>query len=176
MLSLLDLKTNTICVSKNNTGNLLIVDVSSNIQLEHKELVYKWKEFIFDKQNIIHKKDTQHLFIVYSYHMLSNTLNKGFIKRFPFIISIRSSSSFLYVREYIRKRIKVLSKDKELIILQKDVQDDLSGLLKYKKHNIFIFYKEDSFIHLKQNPLSLTLAISYSYLNKSNNFITLINN
>jgi hypothetical protein len=108
--------------------------------------------------------------------MLSNTLNKGFIKRFPFIINIKSTSSFSYVREYIRKRIKVLSKDKELIILQKDVQDDLSGLLQYKKHNIFIFYKEDSFIRFKHNPLSLTLAISYSYLNKSNNFITLINN
>lgn len=176
MLSLPDFKTDTIYVSKNNNGNILIVKVTSNIQPEHKELVSKWKTFIFDKDNVSYVKDTQHIFIVYTYHMLSNKLNKGFDKRFPFIINVESTSSSVYLRDYLRKHIRVLSKDKELIILQKDVSEDLSGLINYKEHNVNIINKDSSINNIKYDPLSLVLATSYSYLNKSNNFITLMNN
>lgn len=176
MLSLLDFNTDTIYVSKNNNGNILIVEVTPNIQPEHKELVDKWKTFIFNKENISYVRNTQHIFIVYTYHMLSNKLNKGFNKCFPFIINIKSTSSSVYLRDYLRKHIRILSKDKELIILQKDVNEDLSGLLNYKEHKVNIINKDSSINNIQYNPLSQVLATSYSYLNKSNNFITLINN
>lgn len=172
-----EFNTTSIYLSRmNNKQYTLLVEVSCNVLPNQVKTIGIWKDFLKSSISKKRTKTTQYKGVVILHHMLSNYFKYYCNLHSPFIIKLCVSQDFVYIRERIRQRIRVLNReDKLYIVKEKDVTESVDTLVKVNSNNTYVFNKGGCNNYLSE-PLSLLLARSYSYMNRDNDYLILINN
>lgn len=167
-----DINKHTIFISRTSDTTLLVVEVLVRIDSKHEELIGKWKESLIG--NVIEgsNRNKQYLGVVIGTHALCNYFRFILHEPQPFFISVRSTNSVLRVREWLRSRVRTLSKGEEVSVVFDSL--DVGKGMKALASNRVSLHKESGLDSLKNNHLSLILSRSYLTLNKNNKYITLI--
>lgn len=164
MLSQLDKDVATIYISSTDSNNLLMVEVLLRDLNIEDPILNEWKSWVIDSVG-------RHMRIVVAHHILCNYYSSILNQLPPFNIYIRSSSNVATVRQWVRNRIKLTPRNKELWILDTSHKLEIKALS--NKPNIQVL--SESSLTFSKSPISVILGKSYSAVNKSNKFIPLNN-
>lgn len=172
-----EFNTTSIYISRmSNKQYTLLVEVACNVLPNQVKIIDTWKNFLKDNLSGKRIKATEYKAVIVLHHMLSNYFKYYCNTSSPFFIKLYASKDFNSIREMVRQRVRVLDREEKLyIVKEKDVEENIDGVVKLNNNNTYVFHKGSKNDYLSQ-PISLILAKSYSYMNRNNEYLVLINN